>query len=629
MPETKRPLKVFLCYANTDSARVRDLYSRLKRAGVDVWLDKVKLLPGQDWELEIRRAVREADVVVVCLSKQFNLAGFRQKEVRLALDTAMEQPEGEIFIIPARLEECDTLESLRKWQWVDLYEVDGYQRLILALRVRADKINATLRVRRSGKSTTSPPKSKETEIAIEPLANAGDFVDAVPGNIFVDDARETQGNENSGREAADKMERENAEREAAEKFARERAEREVLEKATREKAAREKLEREATERAAHEEIKLEGAEKAKREKIERQSARKAAPTKTFSNTFNLLKSTLLKARLFLRIIGIVGIIIVLFWAGSRAIPILVSLLPTAKATATQHPLVGVTSTNPPVVPTKTQQLNATSTKTETPAPTSLPTEITDAKGVKMELVPAGNFIKGVNQTQKDSINQDCLKILFLHVEYCSNLLSQLSNIESIFLESFYIDKYEVANAQYKNCVQAGACSTPIYQYFIGPYPSYKSYYDNPSYADYPVIADESLAKEYCEWRGTRLPIDTEWEKAARGTDGRLYPWGNTFDCHKGNFDDTGWAGQPTVTGGLNCDGYVGFSPVNAFPNGVSPYNILNMAGNAAELAVFTDGSGWSFRGGDMRSSNYTNFSYLSALRSNYGESGFRCARSVP
>ncbi len=123
----KRPLKVFLCHAHADRDPVRGLYTRLTKDGVDAWLDKEKLLPGQDWELEIRKAVREADVVVVCLSKQFNQAGFRQKEVRLALDTAMEKPEGEIFIIPARLEECDNLESLRKWHWVDLFEDDGYE----------------------------------------------------------------------------------------------------------------------------------------------------------------------------------------------------------------------------------------------------------------------------------------------------------------------------------------------------------------------------------------------------------------------------------------------------------------------------------------------------------------------
>ena len=142
MPEPKRPLKVFLCHAHADRDAVRKLYTRLTNDGVDAWLDKEKLLPGQDWELEIRKAVREADVVVVCLSKQFNQAGFRQKEVRLALDTAMEKTEGDIFIIPARLEECDNLESLRKWHWVDLFENDAYERLMRALQRRADTIGA-------------------------------------------------------------------------------------------------------------------------------------------------------------------------------------------------------------------------------------------------------------------------------------------------------------------------------------------------------------------------------------------------------------------------------------------------------------------------------------------------------
>jgi predicted Rossmann-fold nucleotide-binding protein len=141
MPEEKRPLKVFLCHAHSDAEAVRALYNRLTSDGVDAWLDKEKLLPGQDWELEIRKAVREADVVVVCLSMQFNQAGFRQKEVRLALDTAMEQSEGEIFIIPARLEECDNLESLRKWHWVDLFEDDGYDWLMRALQVRAYRLD--------------------------------------------------------------------------------------------------------------------------------------------------------------------------------------------------------------------------------------------------------------------------------------------------------------------------------------------------------------------------------------------------------------------------------------------------------------------------------------------------------
>lgn len=149
MTSPKRPLKVFLCHAHADRDAVKALYTRLTKDGVDAWLDKEKLLPGQDWELEIRKAVREADVVVVCLSKQFNQAGFRQKEVRLALDTAMEKPEGEIFIIPARLEDCDAPEIVQRYHWVDLFDDNGYELLISALRLRADNIGVLLRRERN------------------------------------------------------------------------------------------------------------------------------------------------------------------------------------------------------------------------------------------------------------------------------------------------------------------------------------------------------------------------------------------------------------------------------------------------------------------------------------------------
>ena len=165
----KKRLKVFLCHAHADREAVIELYSRLIKSRVDAWLDKEKLLPGQDWELEIRKAVQEADVVVVCLSKQFNQAGFRQKEVRLALDTAMEKPEGEIFIVPARLEECDNLESLKKWHWVDLFADNGFGMLMLALQKRADNIGVALQLNRSMPKVTTPPKNegfvpKETPI---------------------------------------------------------------------------------------------------------------------------------------------------------------------------------------------------------------------------------------------------------------------------------------------------------------------------------------------------------------------------------------------------------------------------------------------------------------------------------
>lgn len=226
MPETKRPLKVFLCHAHADREIVRALYARLKREGVDVWLDKEKLIPGADWEFEIRQAVRESDVVVVCLSKQFNQSGFRQNEVKIALDTATEQPEGEIFIIPARLEECESPANLSRWHWVDLYEEDGHQRLIQALRLRAGRIGATLRVRRGGQSISSLEKNKEPDTLTEVQVSNVNI-----GDTFVDTQKaSTMGEEKSEHRADKKETLEETERQKAEKTPQPKAKRKPTER---------------------------------------------------------------------------------------------------------------------------------------------------------------------------------------------------------------------------------------------------------------------------------------------------------------------------------------------------------------------------------------------------------------
>lgn len=128
-------LRVFLCHSSNDKPRVRDLYKRLIVEGLDPWLDEEKLLPGQKWGLEIPRAVRNSDVVIICLSHtSINKAGYVQKEIRLALDAADERPEGTIFIIPLRLEDCQVPERLCAWHWVDFFVEQGYERLMRALR---------------------------------------------------------------------------------------------------------------------------------------------------------------------------------------------------------------------------------------------------------------------------------------------------------------------------------------------------------------------------------------------------------------------------------------------------------------------------------------------------------------
>jgi len=139
--KTSLKLRVFLCHSSGDKGAVEGLYTRLKSQGYVPWLDAVNLLPGQDWAAEIKKAVADSHVVIVFLSDgSVNKAGFVQKEIKYALDVADEQPEGHIFIIPARLEECQVPARLKKWHWVDLFEEDGFFRLCESLNHRIGQL---------------------------------------------------------------------------------------------------------------------------------------------------------------------------------------------------------------------------------------------------------------------------------------------------------------------------------------------------------------------------------------------------------------------------------------------------------------------------------------------------------
>lgn len=176
----------------------------------------------------------------------------------------------------------------------------------------------------------------------------------------------------------------------------------------------------------------------------------------------------------------------------------------------------------------------------------------------MRLVPAGEFTMG---TDRDSDNRN-----FAH---------------RVYLNAFYMDKYEVTNARYASCVTAGVCEPP--QYVKSDFRP--SYYGNPNYETFPVIyVDWMMAKTYCEaWRGAHLPTEAEWEKAARGTDGRPFPWGADIVATNANYyksrdpfeGELAGLGVTTPVGfynGKNYDGYV-------TANSPSPYGAYDMAGN--------------------------------------------------
>ena len=133
-------MRIFVCHASDDKPRVRELCRRLREDGFEPWLDEERLLPGQDWELELSGAVRRSDAVIVCLSvASVGKVGYLQKELRLVLDAAEYQPEGRIFVVPVRLEQCALPIRLSRWEYADLFVADGYERLKAALTAPTER----------------------------------------------------------------------------------------------------------------------------------------------------------------------------------------------------------------------------------------------------------------------------------------------------------------------------------------------------------------------------------------------------------------------------------------------------------------------------------------------------------
>ena len=290
-------------------------------------------------------------------------------------------------------------------------------------------------------------------------------------------------------------------------------------------------------------------------------------------------------------------------------------MPTETRTPSQTATLAITST--PTEP-RTPSLTATLANTSTPQGTATPimtptptlgigsTILRQEDAMLMMYVPEGEFLMGSDPAKDKNAQYD----------------EQPQH--SVYLDAYWIDQTEVTNGMYAKCVSAGKCFLPQNDRT----PLHHKYYGTSKYADYPVVfVDWNQAKAYCAWAGADLPTEAQWEKASRGTDGRLYHWGDASPSS--NLLNYGNVGDTTEVG--------------HYPDGASPYGALDMSGNVWEWVndlydIYPspgNSSLGSLAGGsrDMRGAAYYLIEYgarsadRSGMEPTYRDNstGFRCA----
>jgi len=183
------------------------------------------------------------------------------------------------------------------------------------------------------------------------------------------------------------------------------------------------------------------------------------------------------------------------------------------------------------------------------------TQISASDKMTMVYVPAGEFLMGSKIGLTDE-----------------------QPVHKVDLDAYWVDRTEITNSMYRECVKSGACQEP----------SHLIFYNDPTYADHPVeYVSWTNSVNYCAWVGRRLPTEAEWEKVAswdpNTNQQRIYPWGNTYDCRKGNFDDeTEMDASLVEKDAVDCDGFVRSAPVGSYPDGASIYGALDLGGNVWE-----------------------------------------------